>query len=93
MPCLLLVLALLAPRLTLFVVWLFSHYLHRAYDTAIWPILGFFFLPVTTIAYAVVRNEGGGIHDGWIVLYVLAVLIDVGVIGSTRRRRRERGGE
>ena len=42
MPCLLLILALMLPRLTLVLVWLFSHYLNRAYHTAIWPILGFF---------------------------------------------------
>jgi hypothetical protein len=90
MPCLILLLALLAPRITLVFVWLLSGYLDRAYDTAIWPILGFFFMPVTTIAYAVARNEGGGIHDGWIALYVLAVLLDLGVIGGARRRQRRR---
>jgi hypothetical protein len=93
MPCLILILALLAPRITLFFVWLLSGYLNRAYDTAIWPILGFFFMPVTTIAYAVVRNEGGGIHDGWIALYVLAVLIDLGVIGGAQRRTKRRAND
>ncbi|MBA2481557.1 MAG: hypothetical protein H0V44_12905 [Planctomycetes bacterium] len=89
MPCLILVLALLTPRLTLFLTWLFTHYLHRAYETAIWPILGFFFMPVTTIAYAVIRNEGGGIQGLWIVLFAVAILIDIGVIGSARRGRKD----
>ena len=90
MPCLILILALLTPRLTLFLIWLLSQYLNRAYDTAIWPIFGFFCMPVTTIAYAVVKNEGGGIHDWWIALYVFAVLVDLGVVGTAKRKRRVR---
>lgn len=90
MPCLLLILALLTPRVLLILLWLFSSYLNRAYETALWPILGFCCMPLTTIAYAVVRNEGGGIHDGWIVLYVLAVLMDLGVMGGAQHRRSSR---
>ena len=89
MPCLILILALLTPRLALFLMWLFSDYLNRAFETALWPILGFCFLPVTTLAYAVARNEGGGLHDGWIALFVLGILIDFGVIGGSRHRQRE----
>lgn len=90
MPCFVLLLALLAPRLTLFLLWFFSHYLNRAYETVLWPVVGFFFMPITTVAYAVARNEGGGLHDGWLVLYVVAVLLDLGVIGTARSRPREK---
>ena len=35
-------LALIAPRFAIVLVWLFSDYLGRAYETVIWPLLGFF---------------------------------------------------
>jgi len=90
MPCLVLLLALLAPRVCLVLMWLFTHYLGRAYQTALWPLLGFCLMPVTTIAYAVCQNEGGGVHDGWIVVLVLAILIDAGVIGGAQHDRQRR---
>jgi len=90
MPCFILLLALITPRFALVLMWLFSDYLGRAYATVLWPLLGFFIMPMTTIAYAVCLNEGGGLRDGWIALFVVAVLIDFGVVGGTARGRRER---
>jgi hypothetical protein len=53
MPCLVGCLALAFPRLALFLVWLFGGgYLGRAYDSWIFPVLGFFFLPTTTLVFA-----------------------------------------
>jgi hypothetical protein len=93
--CLLVVFSLLTPRLVLIVLWLTS-YLEAAYTTWIWPTLGFFFLPVTTIAYAVAVNEfsagsavgGADISTTGVVLIVLGVLIDLGVLGGGARSRR-----
>jgi lipopolysaccharide/colanic/teichoic acid biosynthesis glycosyltransferase len=42
------------------VLWLFTDYLARAYDEFVVPLLGFFLLPTTTLAYAVAHNEVGG---------------------------------
>jgi hypothetical protein len=89
-PCLLGCLALSAPRFVFLLVFLFTDYLSRAYETTIWPFLGFFFLPLTTLAYAGAMNENGGQIDGiWLVLVILAVAVDLGIIrfGSRRRRR------
>lgn len=92
MPCLLGCLALATPRLVLALVWLTSDYLGRAYHTVIWPLLGFFFLPLTTLAYAFAYNSTGGrVNGGYLALVVLAVLIDLGLLGSgehSRRRQR-----
>ena len=52
MPCLAGCLALVLPRVTLVLVWLFTNYLQEAYQTWLWPLLGFFLLPLTTLAYA-----------------------------------------
>jgi hypothetical protein len=90
MPCLLVLIALAFPRVVLVLLWLFSDYLGRAYHGALLPLLGFFFLPFTTLAYAVAMNEGGGVRGGWILLVVLAVLMDFGVMGGGAAGRRKR---
>src|SRR5262245_51712264 len=42
-------LALAAPRVTFLLVVLFSNYVGRAYQSMLWPLLGFFFMPLTTL--------------------------------------------
>jgi len=85
--------ALVAPRVAIVLVWLFSDYLGRAYQTLIWPIVGFLFLPVTTLAYAWAINTGPerGVEKVEIVVVVIAVLIDLGIIGGSARSEKVRG--
>ena len=89
MPCILILLLFGAPRLALAVIWLFGEgWLGRAFDTNLWPLLGFLLLPWTTLAYAFAmndRHELAGIH---LVLFVLAILVDLGSIGGSRKQRR-----
>jgi hypothetical protein len=96
MPCIIGCLALTMPRLALFLVWLFSNYLGEAYNTFLWPLLGFFLMPLTTLAYAWAWHYGNGSVDGLgLVVVVLAVLIDLGLLGtgeSSRRRYGQRAG-
>ena len=58
MGCLVALFALISPRLALFVLWIFSDVLERAYDDWIVPVLGFFLLPWTTLAYAAFWSWG-----------------------------------
>jgi hypothetical protein len=51
MPCLAALLALISPRLALVALWLFSNMLSRAFDSWLLPLIGFFVLPWTTLAY------------------------------------------
>ena len=90
MGCLLAILALITPRFVLLIMWLFTDYLARAYDSFIWPLLGFFFLPATTITYAIAENEFDGLRGIGLVLIVLGVLVDIGMIGGGARSRRAR---
>lgn len=94
MPCFVSCLALFAPRLALVLVWLTSGYLGRAFETVLWPVLGFVFMPYTTLAYAWAFNSGGGTISGLrLVVVVVAVLVDLGVVGGSgeaERRRRAR---
>jgi hypothetical protein len=88
MPCLAVILAAISPRLALFVMWLFSGILGRAFDSWLLALLGFFLLPWTTLAYAVVWDIGSHAVTGveWFFV-VLAFLVDVGSYGGTARGR------
>jgi len=90
MGCLLVVFSLLTPRFVILILW-FSDYLAKAYGSWFWPTLGFFFMPVTTIAYAVARNDlstvGGEITAGGVVVIVIGVVLDLGLLGNGWRRR------
>jgi hypothetical protein len=91
--CLVVALALLTPRFVMVLMWLFSDYLSHAYGTWVWPLLGFFLLPTTTIAYAIAQNEFGGFRGWGAVITILGVLFDLGLLGSARGRgilRRDR---
>lgn len=90
MPLLFGCLALFAPRVAIVLVALFSSYLGEAYRTWLWPLLGFFFLPLTTLAYAWAVH-GGSVQGVRLAVVVVAVLIDIGVIGGGRRAWRKRG--
>ena len=81
-------LALFFPRLVIILVFLFSGYLGRAYETNIWPVLGFIFMPLTTLAYAFAKNQNGEVSGIYLVLVVVAVLIDLGIIGGSAKRGR-----
>jgi hypothetical protein len=91
MPCFFLLAILLFPRFILVCMWLFSDYLGRAYHGgALIPLLGFFFLPLTTVVYAWEVNSGmpiAGVNLFWLLL---AVLIDLGGLGGGAHRQSRR---
>lgn len=93
MPCLLGALALAFPRVVLFLVFLFSDYLGRAYQSVLWPLLGFLFLPLTTLAYAWAINSNRSVEGFYLVVVVLAVLLDLGLLGGGEASRRKRRGQ
>jgi len=91
MPCLLTLGVLMFPRVILVLMWLFSNYLDRAYHGLVIPLLGFIFLPITTIVYAWMVNSRLPIAGFNLVILIIAVLLDAGSHGSGagyyRRRR------
>lgn len=82
MPCLIAAIALLLPRFAMILLFLFTDYLGRAYATALWPLLGFIFMPYTTLAYAWAMNSNGSVSGGYLVVVVLGVLLDLGALGG-----------
>ena len=63
MGCLLAVFAGFFPRIALVCLWIFTDDVDRAYDSFILPLLGLFFLPLTTLIYALVWAPGGTAHQ------------------------------
>ena len=91
MYCLVGCVALLTPRLAILLLVIFGDYIGRAYDTLTWPVLGFLFMPTTTLAYAWAINSRGSVEGFHLVVVVIAVLIDLGLIGGSARAGREKG--
>jgi hypothetical protein len=83
--CLIVLFVLLLPRTIMVALWLFSDYLATAFGTWVWPLIGFFLLPTTTLAYAVAENRYGGLKGVGVVLVILGVLIDLGALGGGGR--------
>jgi hypothetical protein len=83
--CLIALVILFLPRTVMVVLWLFTDYLSTAFGTWVWPLLGFFFLPTTTLAYAVAENRYGGVRGIGLVLLILGVLLDLGALGGGGR--------
>ena len=78
-------LLMLGPRVFLVGVWIFSDW-YNAFDSALVAVLGWVFLPYTSLAWMFVFFQNGGqVEGGYLVLMVLAVLFDIGVFGSGHR--------
>ncbi len=84
MGCIAAAFVLAMPRFVMVVLWIFTDYLSRAYEGWLLPLVGFFVLPTSTLAYAVAENEKGGLEGWGLALVVVAVLIDAGIWGRGR---------
>jgi hypothetical protein len=88
--CLLLIVFLAFPRIALMLLFLFSNYLQRAYHGLILPLLGFLFLPLTTLAYAWMMNTRQPMAGVNLLILIVAVVIDLGGLGGGEHHRRRR---
>jgi hypothetical protein len=96
MGCILALISLAFPRFVILLLVLTGDYIGRAYATTIWPLLGFVFMPMTTLSYAWAVNQFGGVHGLGLAAVILAVLLDLGLLsfsnhqgqGELRRRRK-----
>lgn len=88
MPCLLGCLILLFPRVAIVLIYLTSSYLQHAYTTLLWPLLGFLFMPLTTLAYAYAMNNGGSVQGFNFLVVLVAIILDLGLHGGSEWGRR-----
>jgi predicted MFS family arabinose efflux permease len=90
MGCLFLICFLAFPRVALVLLFFFSNYLERAYHGLLLPLLGFLFLPLTTLAYAWMANSGQPTTGLNLLILLIAVVIDLGGLGGGEYHRRRR---
>jgi len=89
MCCFLTSLVLLGPRAAILVWWLLNPLRWQlTFSTFIWPLLGFIFVPWTTLMYVLVA-PGGIVMFDWILL-ALAVLADIGMYAGGGYGNRDR---
>jgi hypothetical protein len=83
MPCLLAGVAFFFPRLVIILLVIFGSWIGTAYQSTLWPLLGFFFMPYTTLAYALaMHNNNNSVSGLYLVIVVIAVLFDLGSWGG-----------
>jgi hypothetical protein len=92
MGCIYLILALLVPRLLMVFILLLTDWFSVAYDTFLWPLLGFVFMPYTTLAYMGAMLNANEVSGIWLVLVVVAAIVDVGHLGGSGRAAHGRRG-
>jgi hypothetical protein len=88
MCCPLFLIAFFGPRVALVYLWL-TGYLQGVFATLLWPLLGFIFMPYTTLVYAIDMHYGG-VRDLGLVALIVAVIIDLSVHGGSEHQRRGR---
>ncbi len=91
MPCLLALLAVAFPRIAIILLWLFTNFFTGVYHNIVIPILGFIFLPLTLIVYTYIeRTYPGPLGVEQLIFLLIAVIVDLGLIGGGTYRRRRR---
>lgn len=87
MGCLFAVVAAASPRLVLVIFWLIRpNRVDAAFDSVVWPLLGFVFAPLTTLVYVLLDTPGSGLTSGEKVWIGLALLFDIGHVAYGARR-------
>ena len=88
MPCVLVLLALITPRLAVALLWFSTRWFEGMFSSLLWILAGFLFLPTTLLWYTAVQRWFGGRWTlGPLVGLVVAFAIDVAPARGYRRRR------
>ena len=90
MGCLLTGIITLGPRLVLLFVWIFSDRIGTVFEGFLIPLLGFLFLPFTTLAYLLVWNVQSGVSGAAWLLVAGGLLFDIGTYALSRYATRVR---
>jgi hypothetical protein len=82
---LVLLFALVSPRLAVVATWLFTDLLGRAFDSWLVPVAGFVLLPWTTLAYVWMWQSAETVEGLEWFLVGFAALVDLGAHSRSRR--------
>lgn len=73
----------------LVLAWFFTGW-YRAFDSRLLAAIGVLFAPWTTLSWMYTYfNHGGVISGGYVILFIVAVAVDLGTYGAPSRRRRD----
>ena len=88
MCCFITALMLFGPRLAILVWWIYTPvYISSLFQSWIWPLLGWVFLPWSTLMYMTVAG-GGIVGFDWIIVGI-GIFADIGTyLGGYRERER-----
>ncbi|HPU37997.1 MAG TPA: hypothetical protein PLS63_00375 [Microthrixaceae bacterium] len=89
--CLIVLASAISPRFGLFLIWLFTDRIPAAFDgNWLFPIIGFFLLPWTTLAWALAWDPHAGISGfGWLIV-AFAFCADLSTHFGAGRAERDR---
>ena len=94
MACLVALIALFFPRIAVVLVVIFSDAIGTACQTVFLPLLAFFFMPLTLLAYTWAWHAGDGNVSGIrLAVVVVAVLMDLGLLGGGGKASRKHLGQ
>ena len=86
MPCFFLVTGIFFPRLIIALLYFFTGWFGQQFGNILYLILGFLFLPLTTLWYGI--SEFYFSESVQTIGLVIAVLADLGILGGGARSRR-----
>lgn len=89
--CLILLLALFAPRVAFALMWILGDRVDLAFSSWIWPLLLLIFLPWTGIVYTILWSPVTGVDGAEWLLIALAVFVDL-TSSSSRTAKNRYGG-
>ena len=87
MPCLLAVLVVAFPRVAIALLYFLTTFFNGVYENVLIPLLGFIFLPVTLLAYTWLTKSGNPVDAFFLIVMIIAVIIDLGSLEGGRRSR------
>ena len=77
MCCFALLFVALGPRFAIIAMWLFGDRVDAAFDSWLWPLLGLFVAPWTTLMYLLTWSAVGGVSGGDWIFVGLGVALDI----------------
>ena len=82
--CILALILALGPRICLLCGYFMSNW-YDAFDSRLWAVLGWIFMPLTSMSYMYAHFQNGGVIEGkYLVLLIIVVILDLGTNGSSR---------
>jgi len=88
--CIVATIAMVMPRLAMILILIFKDWFSQAFDSVLWPVLGFLFMPYTTLAYMAAQVNAGELKGWWMALFIAAIVTDAGHWGGGRHAARRR---